>query len=77
VTYVAGLALVSLCLCVLAFAQVVRWLIREHARERNLMLNQIMHLAGRTWQPPPIPEEPSMLPVEEFLIDPSQLPEPY
>jgi len=26
---------------------------REHARERQLLINQILHLSGRTWQPPP------------------------
>jgi len=75
VSYVAALALVVLGLCVLAFAQVVRWLIREHARERNLMLNQIMHLAGRTWQPPPPPTPPDLVDDELALVDPAQLPD--
>lgn len=74
-SYVAALALVVLGLCVLAFAQVVRWLIREHARERNLMLNQIMHLAGRTWQPPPPPTPPDLVDDELALVDPAQLPD--
>ena len=30
-----------------------RSLIRQQARERELLLNQIMHLSGRTWSPPP------------------------
>jgi len=74
VIWLAGLALVLLALCVLAFAQVVRWLIREHARERNLMLNQIMHLAGRTWQPPPTLEPAPFVEPEE-LLDPTLLPD--
>ena len=26
---------------------------REHARERQLLTNQVMHLAGRSWLQPP------------------------
>ena len=51
--YVALVEALAVVATTLTFAQVVRSLIREHARERNLMLNQLLHLAGRTWQPPP------------------------
>lgn len=34
----------------------LRSLVRQHARERDLMLNQIMHLADHTWSPPPAAE---------------------
>lgn len=59
------------------FAQVVRWLIREHARERNLMLNQLLHLAGRTWEAPPSAEpEPTEDEFADFgALDPSALTE--
>ena len=47
----------------------------RHAAERAQLLDRIMHLAGRTWEPPPA----AMLPVEpepEALIyDPDQDPE--
>lgn len=52
-------AVAVICIAVLAlapsvaFASLIRSLIRQHARERELLLNQIMHLAGRTWTPPP------------------------
>lgn len=29
----------------------------EHARERDLLLNQLLHAAGKTWQPPPAADE--------------------
>jgi len=31
---------------------------REHARERGLLINQILHLSGKTWSPPPADEKP-------------------
>lgn len=34
-------------------AGVARSTVREHARERQLLVNQILHLSGRTWTPPP------------------------
>ena len=79
--YVALLEGVALIVTALTFAHIVRWMIREHARERNLMLNQLMHLAGRTWQPPPGPPEPAYddeeaLAAELSLLDPGQLPYP-
>lgn len=51
--WVALLAIVALIASSVAWAGVVRWLIRQSARERELLLNQIMHLSGRTWTPPP------------------------
>lgn len=75
VIYVALLEGVAFIATALSFAQLVRSLIREHARERNLMLNQLLHLAGRTWMPPPILEP---LPEAEdetdrYIYAPSQL----
>lgn len=29
---------------------------RQHARERGLLIDQILHLSGRTWTPPPADE---------------------
>jgi hypothetical protein len=52
----AGGALVVLSLAVLVFAQVVRAKDRQAARERDLLISQIMHLTGKTWTPPPSPE---------------------
>ena len=51
--WVAGGALIVLAVSTVVFASIVRSLIRQAARERDLLLNQLMHLAGRTWQEPP------------------------
>lgn len=51
-----ALAAVTL-VCVLGFAGVLRSLVRQHARERDLLINQIMHLSGKTWSPPPSRDE--------------------
>ena len=75
-TYVAVAALVVLALTNLAWAGLVRSLIRQHARERDLLLNQLMHLAGRTWAPPPALElVPEPDPEPEEYVDPMQRPD--
>jgi hypothetical protein len=75
VTTVAIAALAVLALGIYGCGMLVRGMLRQQARERELLLNQIMHLAGRTWQPPPAPEQP-LLDVEEItMVDPSQLPD--
>ena len=55
--YVALTEAVALVALTMVFAGLVRSMIRQQARERMLLLDQIMHLAGRTWTPPPS-EEP-------------------
>lgn len=71
-------AVAALVVCVLILARMIDRDRREHARERTLMLNQLMHLAGRTWQPPPAAEPD---PAEEFepnlTYDPSYLPDDF
>ena len=52
-TWDAIAALVVLAFALYLSAALFRNLVRQQARERELLLNQIMHLAGRTWQPPP------------------------
>lgn len=51
--YVALLEGVALIATALIFAGLLRSVIRQAARERGLLLDQMMHLAGRTWTPPP------------------------
>jgi hypothetical protein len=84
VTYVAALEAVALIAVCLAFARVIQQMIREHARERSLLTNQLLHLAGRTWQAPPqSPARPVTFDDEQTLIaeldlvDPAQLPSDY
>ena len=55
-TYVA-LALVGLCLAVVsALSALIRSRDRQHARERELLLNKLLHLAGRPWLEAPADE---------------------
>lgn len=54
--YVALLLVAALVAVVIAFASLMRSQIRQHARERDLLINQILHLSGRTWTPPPAEE---------------------
>lgn len=50
----AALAVAVLSLAVAgAVVQALRAQVREHARERQLLTNQVLHLSGKTWQPPP------------------------
>jgi len=76
------LAVALAALAVLAFtvymaAMLFRGLVRQQARDRELLLNQIMHLAGRTWTPPPAAVELDALGEDTVIsyIDPSQLPD--
>lgn len=50
---VAAAILAVYLITVSVFARLMLAERRQAARERDLMLNQVMHLAGRTWQPPP------------------------
>ena len=74
-TWVALGSLAVLALGLYSCVMLVRGMVRQQARERELLLNQIMHLAGRTWQPPPMPEPLGLDDEELMLVDPSQLPE--
>ena len=65
--WVAGGALIVLAVSTVVFASIVRSLVRQAARERDLLLNQLMHLAGRTWQEPPAQPQTPSAPVEEDL----------
>jgi hypothetical protein len=79
VTAVAVALVAALVVALASFTSLVRSLIRQHARERDLLVNQILHLSGRTWTPPPADEwapatdgEPL---VREWTAQPEQ--EPY
>jgi len=77
VVWVAVAALVVLALAIYTTSSLFRSLVRQQARERELLLNQIMHLSGRTWQPPPVSAEPVPAGGEDTLVitDPTQLPD--
>lgn len=55
-TYVAIALIAALVVVALSSTAVIRSLVRSHARERDLLVNQILHLSGRTWTPPPAEE---------------------
>lgn len=48
---------------------------REHSRERDLMLNKLLNLAGKPWQTPPseqvMPDDSQPL---VYLVSPDQQP---
>lgn len=48
-----------------ALAGLLRSQQRSHARERDLLLNQLLHLAGKPWQPAPADEWTLPAPVDE------------
>jgi hypothetical protein len=78
VTYVAlaEAAIIVLLLVVqLALVNVVRAQNRAHERRADLLTDKVLHLAGRTWTPPPSePFEPNILAreLEHELIEPEQ-----
>lgn len=55
--YVALVLAAALVATVLAFAGLVRSLIRQQARERDLLINQLLHATGNAWQPAPAAEQ--------------------
>lgn len=75
-TIAIALLAAALVVVVVVDAGVVRSLIRQHARERDLMLNQMLNLAGRPWQPPPsevVPESESD--DGRYVLTPESLPD--
>jgi hypothetical protein len=80
VIWVTLAALVLVACTIYLSATILRGMVRQQARERELLLNQIMHLAGRTWQPPPELErtaapQPQMFEVDPLALDPSAIAE--
>jgi hypothetical protein len=53
VELVALILAAALVAVVTAFAALLRWQQRAYTRERHLLVNQLLHATGRTWQPPP------------------------
>lgn len=79
VTLTATVAAVLSLVAVIMAGQTLRGIVRQHARERDRLLDRIMHLAGATWTPPPAdtyaPDEDEELEPERFLSTTAQLPE--
>ena len=71
--YIALAEAVVLALVVLAFLHFVAQSARAHARREDLLLNQMLNLAGKPWQPPPAAiEEPDKLEVLGYSWTPEQ-----
>lgn len=56
--YVALAEAASLVIVVSLLVSLIKWLIRQQKRERDLLLNQMLHLAGKPWQSAPSDLEP-------------------
>lgn len=66
--------------CIAAIASLANGQMRRHARERDRLINQICHLAGKPWLPAPASE--SQPEVEDpdagrYIYAPDQLPDDY
>ena len=70
----AAAAFVSNAVIVLAFLRVTRGMQRQHARERDALLDKVCHLAGRPWNEAPASVyEPEPLEPPELVAIPEQL----
>lgn len=58
-------------IAVVASGGVIRSLTRSHARERDLLVNQVMHLAGKSWTPPPAEQWTAPERGEPLVMSPS------
>lgn len=56
--YVAIAACASTAVVSVVLGGLLRSIIRQGARERERLVNQVCHLSGRTWTPPPSWEPP-------------------
>jgi len=72
--YVALVACGSTAVVAIVLGQLLRVVIRQGARERELLVNQICHLSGRPWREAPSYEPPMPEPERE-LVMPGQWPE--
>lgn len=73
--YVALIEGAALAATALTFAGIIRSLVRQQARERGLLVDQVCHLSGRSWSPPPAAHEPREFPERETFRNVEQLPE--
>lgn len=56
--YVAIAEAAALVALVVAFSGLSARMMRAHERERDRLLDKMMHLAGKTWTPAPADEKP-------------------
>jgi hypothetical protein len=71
--YVALGALAVAALAVVCFAPILRYVVRQSARDRELLINQLCHVTGRPWQEAPAYQvEDGNVPL---VASPEQMPE--
>lgn len=56
--YVALAEAAAIAVIAITSAGILRSVLRQTARERDLILNQLLHATGYTWTPPPAEKEP-------------------
>ena len=72
--YVALGALLVAALSVVSFVPILRYVIRQTARDRELLVNQLCALAGHPWQEPPAWERPELdLAEDDVFAIPEQM----
>lgn len=76
---IVALALVAcITILVVAFTGLLRSERRSSARERDLLLNQLLNLAGKPWQPAPAdtpgPVEAAVILPARYTASPEQFP---
>lgn len=70
---VVGLANIAL---VLILGSLVRWLVRQQAKERERLLDQLFHAVRNPWRPAPAMEIPDALPDEpDYIFSPEGEPD--
>ena len=74
--YVALVEAAAIVAATITYAGIVRSIIRSSARERDLLLNQLLHAVDKTWQPPPASHDTVTVPAEWEPPIPSYTPTP-
>ena len=76
--YVALGALAVAALSIVCFVPVLRYVVRQAARDRELLVNQLCALAGRPWQEPPAWAPKDAVEDDYQLVtSPEQLPDEF
>jgi hypothetical protein len=74
IVVIASVAVVANAITALAYSRSQRNMQRQHARERELLLNQLCNLAGKPWVEPPSYRMPEPdVDVERYVTSPEQL----
>jgi hypothetical protein len=72
VIYIAGAALAVAAITAVVLGNLLRIVIRQGARERELLVNQICHLSNKPWQEAPAYEEHELVESSLSSVPPEQ-----